>query len=418
MSRLLLVEDEPANREMFRRRLERKGYVVITAENGSSAVALTQSEKPDLVLMDLGLPDIDGWEATRRVKGDPATAPIPVIVLSAHVTSDAREKALAAGCQDFEPKPVNWDVLFRKVEEWLAKAKEEAARRAADLVNAVARAAPHPAGAQAPTGEFPSLSAAKHPEKEVCAVAPKRILVVEDNDANRVMLCRRLNNRGYVTVEAANGREALAAVRAGAFDLVLCDIMMPEVDGYEVLTALKADPELQALPVIMISALDEMAGVARCIEMGAEDYLQKPYDPVLLHARVNACLDKRRLRDQESADRDAVAALTRAAELVERGQFDPALLAPVAARDDALGTLARVFDRMAREVQARVEQFQTDVQRLTKVETEYREVIHAVSQSTADGFEQARRHATAALARQPGAPNSMSDTKIIEKLPK
>src|SRR5262245_64061467 len=112
MKRLLLVEDEQVNRDLFRRRLERKGYDVVPAENGLGAVALTQSEKPDLVLMDLGLPDIDGWEATRRLKADPATAAIPVIVLSAHATTEAREKAFAAGCEEFETKPVNWDVLF------------------------------------------------------------------------------------------------------------------------------------------------------------------------------------------------------------------------------------------------------------------------------------------------------------------
>lgn len=376
MSRLLLVEDEQVNREMFRRRLERKGYTVLTAENGLGAVAVTVSEKPDLVLMDLGLPDIDGWEATRRVKADPGAAHIPVIVLSAHVTSDAREKAFAAGCQDFETKPVNWDVLFRKIEEWLAKAKEDAARRAAEVANQTKASAPLPPDAGAPAhAPVPVAQAVEE------AGAPRRILVVEDNDANRVMLCRRLANRGYTTVEAANGREALAAVRAQPFDLVLCDIMMPELDGYEVLRALKADPATQALPVIMISALDEMAGVVKCIEMGAEDYLHKPYDPVLLHARINACLDKRRLRDQEAAYRDAVAALTRAAELVEEGQFDPAVLAPVAARGDDLGTLARVFGRMAREVQSRADRL-------------------------------------AALTRHSDAPNPMSETMILKKVPK
>lgn len=354
---LLLVEDEPANRELFRRRLERKGYTVATAESGSGAVALAKSERPDLVLMDLALPDIDGWDATRRIKADPVTAHVPVIALSAHATSDARDRALAAGCQDFETKPVNWDVLFHKIEDWLAKAKSAAGAGAPPPAQVVAPDAGVPGGAPAD---------ATAGEPDVCTVAPKRILVVEDNDANRVMLCRRLNGRGYATVEAATGREALAAVRVQPFDLVLCDIMMPEVDGYEVLTALKSAPETRDVPVIMISALDEMAGVVRCIEMGAEDYLQKPYDPVLLHARINACLDKRRLRDQELTHQHAVITLTQAVEQLERGEFDPALLAPVAARRDALGTLARAFDRMAREVQSREKRFAPEVPHTTQ----------------------------------------------------
>src|SRR5262249_57565682 len=140
--------------------------------------------------------------------------------------------------------------------------------------------------------------------------------------------------------------------------------MMPEVDGYEVLRELKADPDLQALPVIMISAVDEMASVVQCIEMGAEDYLPKPYDPVLLQARINACLDKRRLRDQELAYLRAVADLTRAADAVEKGAFDPHLLAPIAARPDAPGTLARGFDKMAPEVQAPERQLREEGGRL------------------------------------------------------
>jgi CheY-like chemotaxis protein len=200
---------------------------------------------------------------------------------------------------------------------------------------------------------------------ELCAVERKHILVVEDNDANRAMLCRRLNKHGYATTEAADGRRALELVRENRFDLVLCDVMMPEVDGFGVLEAMKADPELEPIPVIMVSALDETASVVRCIEMGAEDYLQKPYEPVVLFARVHACLDKRRLRDRELESLRSLAALTRAAEQVEQGTFDPAVLAAVAARDDALGTLARVFDRMAREVQARVHQLESAVQRLS-----------------------------------------------------
>ena len=120
----LLVEDELVNRELFRRPAGAEGYAVIAAEDGSSAVAATKSEKPDLVLMDLGLPDIDGWEATRRIKADPATAAIPVLVLSAHATNDARERAFAAGCEEFETKPVNWEALFKKIEEAIDKAVE------------------------------------------------------------------------------------------------------------------------------------------------------------------------------------------------------------------------------------------------------------------------------------------------------
>ncbi len=130
-------------------------------------------------------------------------------------------------------------------------------------------------------------------------VAKGHLLIVDDNGANRDVLSRRLEQMGYGVSMAKNGCEAMAAVRANAFDLVLLDIMMPEMDGYEVLEQLKADESLRHIPVVMISASDESDDVARCIQMGAEDYLPKPFNPTLLEARVGASLEKKRARDRE-----------------------------------------------------------------------------------------------------------------------
>jgi class 3 adenylate cyclase/ActR/RegA family two-component response regulator len=125
------------------------------------------------------------------------------------------------------------------------------------------------------------------------------LLVVDDNETNRDVLGRRLEREGFRVSSAENGRRALEMVRATSFDLVLLDIMMPEIDGYQVLSQMKADPALHDIPVIMISALDEIQSVVRCIETGAEDYLNKPFDPVLLRARIGASLEKKRLRDEQ-----------------------------------------------------------------------------------------------------------------------
>ena len=125
------------------------------------------------------------------------------------------------------------------------------------------------------------------------------ILVVDDNEGNREILLRRLVRHGYAVETAENGRRALDLLRGRPIDLVLLDVMMPEMDGYEVLKRLKSDDTLRHIPVLMISALDEMESVIRCIELGAEDYLPKPFNPVLLHARIGACLEKKRLRDLE-----------------------------------------------------------------------------------------------------------------------
>lgn len=127
------------------------------------------------------------------------------------------------------------------------------------------------------------------------------MLVVDDVEANRDLLSRRLQRQGHTVVVAENGRQALERLREQQFDLILCDIMMPEMNGYQVLEHLKADPALRHIPVIMVSALDDIDSVVRCIELGAEDYLFKPFNPTLLKARINACLEKKRLRDQEQA---------------------------------------------------------------------------------------------------------------------
>lgn len=126
-----------------------------------------------------------------------------------------------------------------------------------------------------------------------------RVLIVDDDAENRDMLSRRLNREGLDAEAVADGLEALAALGSKAFDVVLLDVMMPVVDGYEVLRQVKANPFTRDVPVIMISALDELNSVIRCIEAGAEDYLPKPFDPTLLRARLSASLEKKRLRDAE-----------------------------------------------------------------------------------------------------------------------
>jgi adenylate cyclase len=127
------------------------------------------------------------------------------------------------------------------------------------------------------------------------------ILVVDDDPINRRLLARALDALGHVVLTAADGREALDVLRAREPDVVLLDIVMPEMDGVTVLKHIKADPALRGVPVIMVSAVDDVDGVIRCIELGAEDYLPKPFDPVLLRARVRAGLDKRRIQRLERA---------------------------------------------------------------------------------------------------------------------
>jgi signal transduction histidine kinase len=127
------------------------------------------------------------------------------------------------------------------------------------------------------------------------------ILVVDDNRMNRIKLSAGLEQQGHTVALAEHGKQALEMMRGQAFDVVLLDIMMPEMDGYQVLEQIKNDSALRDISVIVISALDEIDSIVRCIEMGAEDYLTKPFDPVLLKARLSASLEKKKLRDLERA---------------------------------------------------------------------------------------------------------------------
>ena len=124
-ARILLVEDNELNRDMLSRRLERRGFQVTTAIEGEGAIEQAKTMKPDLILMDMGLPGLNGWDATRRLKADPETAPIPVVALTAHAMSGDREQALSAGCNAFETKPVELDRLLNTIHRLLSLRGQE-----------------------------------------------------------------------------------------------------------------------------------------------------------------------------------------------------------------------------------------------------------------------------------------------------
>jgi adenylate cyclase len=439
MPKLLLVDDNELNGDLLMRRLEMRGYQVSVALDGLSGVARALSEKPDLIIMDLSMPGIDGWQATRRLKNEPATAWIPIIALSGHVMPNERDTALAAGCDDYETKPVRFAVLLDKIEALLARGKKPAAS-SPEAVSAAASGTrpmwPLPPGVdeemlkrlrhdlRTPLNQiigytemliessgdhgFTRLSddlkpvldagnqilarlneglvqwkveagkvdlialrrdllgplAALMAHRDRCeasartlnlnettldlekvglaatelrrmlepesfaeryhlgapvpstgssapitpgiapqAVSPLRghILVVDDEALNCEMLVRRLERMGFTASVATNGRHALEMINVKTFDLVLLDILMPVLDGFQTLERLKADEQHRHIPVIMVTALDEVSATVRCIEAGAEDYVPKPFNAVILRARIGASLEKKRLRDQERA---------------------------------------------------------------------------------------------------------------------
>lgn len=225
-----------------------------------------------------------------------------------------------------------------------------------------------------------------------------RVLVVDDERLNRSILRAALGKEGHDVVEAADGREALDRLAEGGADVVLLDIVMPVMDGYETLAAIKADPDLAHVPVIIISGVDQVDSVVRCIEMGATDYLTKPFQPAILKARLDASLAAKRLRDLELEYLEQVSRVTGAAAALEAGNEDLEDLAAVATRDDALGVLARRFESMAREVLAREARLREQVREL-RIEIDQSRQARQVAEITDTDFFRDLRGRAADLRR-------------------
>jgi DNA-binding response OmpR family regulator len=219
------------------------------------------------------------------------------------------------------------------------------------------------------------------------------MLVVDDDEMNQDVLARYLKREGHKVSTAADGAQALQMIAAERFDVVLLDIMMPVLDGYQVLERMKSDARLRDIPVIVLSAASELESVVKCIELGAEDYLPKPFERALLRARIGACLEKKRLRDRELLYLQDVACITAAAAAVEAGTFRPEDLTDVGRRIDELGQLARVFKRMAHEIHGREEHLKQQVQELRIEIDEARKARQVAEITETDYFQELSKRA-------------------------
>jgi len=351
MTSILLVEDNEMNRDMISRRLIKRGFAVSMAVDGEQGIEKARNEKPDLILMDLSLPKIDGWEAARRLKAGSDTRAIPIIALTAHAMSGDREKALEAGCNEYDTKPVDFTRLMGKINGLLAltaaagsptpapkeeNLQDEATPSAPSPIPPTAAGPTSPAPAADPAEKAPSIpvSSPDQAAEEVLAVslakamvaeakpareakaesteigtspAPlaqlasptlaRHLLIVDDNENNRDLLSRRFEKQGYLTETAASGEDALELIAHKRFDAVLLDIMMPGLDGVEVLRQIRKKWSLVELPVIMVTAKSEREDLVNALEAGANDYVPKPVDFLIALARIRTQLQ---LKDEHS----------------------------------------------------------------------------------------------------------------------
>lgn len=216
------------------------------------------------------------------------------------------------------------------------------------------------------------------------------ILAIDDNPTNCDLLARQLKRQGYIVTTATNATQALRLLKAIPFDLILIDVIMPGIDGLELLRQLKQDESFKHIPAIAISALDTIEGAVRCIELGAEDYLQKPFDPILLQARIATCLEKKRLRDRELRYLQQVERLIAAAAAIETKTFNPDSLNDLSQHPHKLGQLARVFQAMAREIDSREQLLEQQIQLLQTSINEHKQGLVADIVAT-DHFQQLQK---------------------------
>ena len=279
-SKILVVDDDPMNVKLISAILSKDDYAIVTAYGGEEALRITRAENPDLILLDVMMPVMDGYQVTREVKGDPATAGIPIIMVTALNGTEDKVRGLESGADEFLTKPVNRAELLARVKSML---RLKQYRDQLMLRTRSERAFAHPA---APA---PVLKAVSHQQK---------VLLVEDNAKDQRLLSGQLAEQPYDVVVATDGEAALQHALAGGIDLLLLDIFLPGIDGFDVCQQLKASAETRDIQVVLITCLNDLDGKIKGMELGADDYLIKPVDGRELTARIKALLAKKSYLDQ------------------------------------------------------------------------------------------------------------------------
>jgi diguanylate cyclase (GGDEF)-like protein len=266
MATVLVVEDNPANMRLTTLLLRSAGHSVLRALDAETGLKLARGEKPDLILIDIQLPGMDGFTATSILKEDPATASIPIITVSALAMKSDEERCQASGSDAYIVKPLRYHELYAVMEDLL-----EEPQAAETLANA--------------------------PEPASDMTAPPIILIVDDESQNRRLLQTLLGLEGYATQTAADGSGALASVAEDPPDLILLDDKMPGMSGRQVARAVKADPASSNIPIIMVTIQTDREARLAALDAGAEEFMTKPVDRAELWLRVRNLLRLKELGD-------------------------------------------------------------------------------------------------------------------------
>lgn len=266
-ARILIIEDNPANMELMTYLLQAFGHTVLPVYNGEEGVETARRELPDLIICDVHLPRMDGYGVLEQLKlnsGD-ALRRIPVIAVTALAMVGDRQKLLAAGFDGYLGKPIEPELFVSQVEKYLDLA----------LHSTISIAEPD---------GVPEASSAPQPGRNA------RILVVDDLLANREFICCALESSGFQVVLASSAKNGLKRLHEAAFDLILCDLRMPDEDGLVFIAQVKAEPSLQAVPFVFISAALGENTIQQCLQMGAVHFLQQPIEAHVLIREIEDCL--------------------------------------------------------------------------------------------------------------------------------
>lgn len=247
---ILIVEDEELNRTLLERKLKEDGYNVTSCATGAAALALANREKFDLILLDIMLPDMNGVEILKSLKNNPDLLHTVVIMVTANDDRETVMQCIDIGAADYLAKPYSMLIVKSRIRHALnigSSSKDEAMKSA-------------------------------------------KILLVDDQELNRDVLAHRLKKCGSEITCVSDGRSALQELESTLFDLILLDIMMPDISGIDVLKNIRKEGTNMETPVIMVTALDDMDTVNECMHAGADDYILKPLNTALLKIRVSSCL--------------------------------------------------------------------------------------------------------------------------------
>lgn len=254
--KVLVVEDNATNRKLFQTLLRLAGHDVLEAEDAKTGIQLARDQRPELILMDIQLPGMDGFTATRLIKKDPDLKGIPVVALTAFAMLEDEEKAAEAGCDGFISKPIDTRNFQERIETFLTSGEGSA--------------------------EVP-------PERDGAEYKSK-ILIVDDEPMNVKVLAAQLSSDRHEIMRAGSGPEALEKIAKRPPDVILLDIMMPGMDGFEVVRRVKSDPETRNIPIIMVTVLEERKNKEKALQAGADEFLNKPVNREELLSRINSML--------------------------------------------------------------------------------------------------------------------------------